>query len=124
MQSQMEPTEHTFRVEHHYGAGPEQIELRLLGGYTRGRRTIVLFRFPIDSADATDGMLEILADGRTVRPVEDITLMLDVESGDWDRYADLPVGTSFMLGGVIWTKRHPDSIAKKLQGPMFAERRH
>jgi hypothetical protein len=122
MQSKLTPSDHTFQVLHHFGTGPERIELRLLGGYSRGRRTIVLFRFPIDSDEATDGMMEILSDGRTVRPVQDVRLMLDVECGDWDRYADLPVGTEFMLGGVIWTKRHPDSIAKKLRSPMFAER--
>ena len=126
MLSDMEPTEHKFRVQHHYGAGPEQIELRLLGGYSRGWRTIVLFRYVPPTADRElqDGMMEILADGRTVRPVEDVNLMLDVESGDWDRYARLPVGTKFLLGGVVWTKRDPDSIAGKLRKPMIADPRH
>ena len=121
MQSKMSPSGHTFRVWHDFGNKQEDIRLHLLGGYSRGRKTIILFRFPIDgSTDAKDGMMELLPGSMAVRPVTDEKLMIDVESGDWDRYADLTVGTVFALGGRRWVKRDPDDLAKRLRRPLNA----
>ena len=120
MQSKMEPTGHTFTVWHDFGGRRDSLELILLGGYSSGKKTIVLFRYDGPCEDVQhDGSMELLAH-HNIRPVTDARLALDVESGDWNRYADLPVGTRFTLGRKVWTKRSPDDLAKRLSEPLFA----
>ena len=96
------------------------ISLALLGGYTAGTTTIILFRQARTDGESHDGMMELVNRGRAVRPVTSEKLMLDVESGDWNRYADLPVGAEFVLGGETWVKQHPDYMAELLSRPLYA----
>jgi hypothetical protein len=86
----------------------------LLGGYAAGRITIVLFRFPeYDGDPKKDAAFQLLAGGNG-KPVDVERYALDVDSDDWDHFADLPVGTRFRLGGRMWAKLDPDELAKKI----------
>jgi hypothetical protein len=98
MLSKIESSGLTFKVWHQFGPA---------------REGIILFRFPIDgSAEAKDGMMELLRDNKSVRPVVDDLLMLDVESGDWDRFAELPNNFTFRLGDHTWKKLPIEYVSK------------
>lgn len=122
MISKIPASQHVFTVVHQFPHGREWIDLRLLGGYSNETVTIVLFRQikVATNAEVGDGLMELVNKGRSVRPVTDEKLMLDVESGDWTRYADLATGTEFVLGGKRWIKHDPDDIAQLLRSRLYA----
>jgi hypothetical protein len=116
MTSSIQPSGHTFVVNHYLSGGQRhEAKLILLGGYAYDRTTIVIYREPGQKeGEWRDGLMELRRNG-LVRPAKCKRLAIDLASGDFARFDQLPDHYQFLLGNRWWRKLPIAQLAKRLQ---------